>query len=311
MSVTYAAGMPDYTESGSYNYIPKLFAQGTRVKYYEQAVVTGISNTKYEGMIRDKGDEVVIRTRPDVTISNYEKGSTFNYETLASDSISLTIDYAKKYAFKIDDVDAKQADIVLDSEFIADAGHKMSEEVDEVVLQNIYSSADSSNQGSTAGVTSSSYDMGVSGTPRVLTKDNVMDFFVDCKCVLNEQFVTKMNRWMVLPTWVFGLIDKSDLQNVSFSGDDKSLLYKEAYVGNLCGFKLFESSKLNSQTDGVYTAYDIVFGHKDALTFAGQLVKNESVKLESTFGTGYRGLNVFGFKVVVPKAMGWGYIAQG
>ncbi len=311
MSVTYAAGMNDYTESGSYNYIPKLFAKGTRVKYYEKCVVTGISNTKYEGQIKDAGDEVVIRTRPDVTITNYTKGSEFNYANLASASLSLTIDYAKMYAFKIDDVDKKQSDILLDQEFIDDAGHKMAEEVDEVVLQAIYSDADSSNQGSTAGVTSSSYDMGVSGTPRVLTKDNVMDYFVDAQCVLNEQFVTKAGRWMVLPTWMFGLMNKSDLQNASFSGDDKSLLYKDAYMGSICGFNLFESSKLTSGASGGYTAYETSFGHKDALTFAGQLVKNESVKLQGTFGVGFQGLNVFGFKVVVPKAMGWGHIAQG
>lgn len=56
----------------------------------------------------------------------------------------------------------------------------------------------------------------------------------------------------------------------------------------------------------------MVFGHSSALTFASQLVKNEGpMRSEFTFGDKYRGLQVYGYKVVKPEAMGHFYGMKG
>jgi hypothetical protein len=54
-----------------------------------------------------------------------------------------------------------------------------------------------------------------------------------------------------------------------------------------------------------------VFGHKDSLCFATQLVKNRIIEQTNTFGKKMEGLYVFGYKVVRPEGMGWSYVYAG
>lgn len=306
------AGHPVYNSAGTANYIPQLFAAGTRVKYYSNTTLTAIANTKYEGQISDEGDKVIIRTRPSVVINRYYKGKKLEYQNLESPSIELNIDHAYDYAFKVDKIDKKQADVVLSDEFQEDASQQMMIKVDTDVYADIYSDADSANQGSTAGKKSAMFDLGAAGSPLALSKTNVLDWLINMKTVLTEQDVPDdKKRWIVLPAWITGLIDKSDLQDASFSGKDESRVYKNGYIGSLAGFNIHESNLLSTTTDsstGNPLCTNVIFGHKDALTFAAQLVDNDSLKLQDTFGMAYRGLYVCGYKVVVPEAFGWAYV---
>ena len=49
---------------------------------------------------------------------------------------------------------------------------------------------------------------------------------------------------------------------------------------------------------GTGTEWNVIGGTKDAITFASQYIKTEQLRLESTFGDGVRGLNVYGYKVI-------------
>lgn len=306
---------PPYNQySGSpTNYIPKLYAKKVLARYYDSGVLPAISNTDYVGEIKNKGDEVIIRTVPDVTISDYAKGETISYESITSDSISVLVDKAKKYAFRIDDIDEKQCDIVLSKEFIANSAHKMEIAIETAVFADIYNDGSASNYGATAGFKTTGFDLGASGAPILLNKSNIIDYLTDLKTVLTEYAIPDdMRRWIVLPPWATGLIDKSDIKNASFSGDDKSRAFKNKYVATIAGFNIHESNLLSTAADGSgVTATNIIFGHRDALVFVTQLVKNSAVELESTFGVGFKGLQVYGYKVVQPTALGWLYAAKG
>jgi hypothetical protein len=48
------------------------------------------------------------------------------------------------------------------------------------------------------------------------------------------------------------------------------------------------------------TTYQCISGQKSAVTFAAQIVKVESLRLQTKFGDAVRGLNVFGFKTLIP-----------
>lgn len=285
-------------------YIPRLYAAKVLVKYYAKTVLSSIANTDYEGQIRNMGDTVVIRTRPDVKINDYFKGKKLSYEQLSSPAIQLDIDRAKDYAFEIDDIDAKQADIALSEQFLTDAAEQMAIAIDTNVLSEIFLDVDAANEGLNAGKISQRYNLGTPGTPLVLTKSNILDTFVDAKVVLNEQNVPINGRWIVLPASVAGLIDRSDLGGANYAGRDPSILYNKGWIGNLAGFDIFDSNLLLTADESGEVAHNIVFGQRDSLTYAAQLVKNDSVKLQETFGRGYRGLQVYGFLVQKPIGMG-------
>ena len=52
------------------------------------------------------------------------------------------------------------------------------------------------------------------------------------------------------------------------------------------------------------SVYYIPFGTNHGITFASQMTKMESLRAESTFGDLVRGLNVYGFNVIKPEALG-------
>jgi len=279
------------------------------VKFYEASVIPAISNTDYEGEISDYGDKVEIRTTPDITINNYTKGLALTYEQPTPTKISLNIDQGKYWAFVADDVDVKQADYGMTEDWTSDAAEQMKITVDTEILADIDADVHASNAGATAGVRTASFDLGAAGAWEVVSKTNVLDYIVDTGSVLDEQDVPESDRWMVLPVWMCGMIKKSDLQDASLAGDGTSIL-RNGRIGMIDRYEIYRSNLLEVTNDGGTNVTSCLFGHKTALTFAGQFVKNESLPSPTTFGTLFRGLNVYGYKVVKPEAMGVLYAAQ-
>lgn len=281
-------------------------------KLYLSTCFAEISNTDYEGEIRNQGDTVMIRTVPSITINDYVIGGGLSYEKPTSDKVELHIDRGKYFAFEVNDVDAYQSDLKLMDDWSDDAGQQMKIEIDRVILSEVYADAAAENAGATAGVDSSSYDLGESGAPLSITKANILDVIVDCGSVLDEQNVPDTNRWIVIPTWANGMLKKSDLKDASIMGDDTSV-FRNGKVGTLDRFTVYQSNNMSKVTDPTTTdvVTNIIFGHKKAITFASQMTKMEDLPNPDDFGQLVRGLNVFGFEVIDPNAMGHLYATRG
>ena len=303
MSYPVAAGTVNIG-SDAMRYIPVLYAGKLLVKYYDATVLSVIANTDYEGQIKKYGDTVYIRTRPDMTIRDYVKGQALVNEQPESTATSLTIDKGKYWSFVTEDLDKVQTDLkTFINEWTDDAAEQLKIEVDTDVLGTIYGLVDSSNAGLTAGAKSSSLSMGVAGTPLSLDKTNILDYFVDAGTVLDEQNVPESNRFLIIPPWAAGLIKKSDLKDASLSGDATSIM-RNGLLGTIDRFTLYSSNLLaGSASVGNY----FLFGHKDATTFATQLVENKVQDNPNGFGMLHRGLQVYGYNVVQPDALGTMY----
>lgn len=284
-------------------YIPKLYAPSTLVKYYAKSVVTAISNTKYEGQVTKQGDAVRIRTRPDITIRDRLKGAALQIETPSSAPVILEIDQAKYYAFVIDDIDEVQADIVLADEFTEDSAEQMRIAVDTDVLGAIYVDADAANQGTSAGKISQNLDLGATGDPLAVTKQNALEVLELLGLVKDEQNVPETNRWTVLPAWFRFLIMNSDAKNAALMGETPSII-RNGRVGMIDREMLYASNLLATTLDGTTTVTNIISGQMDAVTYAAQLTKNEAVRLVTEgFGWLYKGEYVYGYKVVKPEGL--------
>lgn len=309
MSVAVAAGYPQYAGVGI-NYIPQLFAPKTLIKFYASSVVPAISNTDYEGVIKDYGDKVTIRTRPNISVRPYVKGQELEPEVPESVPTELLIDQAEHYDFVIDVVDEKQADIVLDDEFTTDAGEQMRVQIDTNVLGSVYSQAHASNQGATAGAISAGYDLGVAGSPLAVTSDTVTEVLTSAGAVLDEQNVPDENRALVIPVWMRWMLINSELKFAYLTGDDQSIM-RNGLIGMIDRWKIYASNLLSVVTDGSDQVTNCIACHSSAITFAAQLVKNEVVPATKTFGKEYRGLQVYGFKTVKPESIAWIYAKNG
>jgi len=298
MAVSVAAGHPQY--SGTF--IPEIWSGKLLVKFYEATVIAAISNTDYEGEIKDQGDKVIIRTVPDIAIRNYVKGQSLQIQRPEAPNVELPIDRAKYFNFVCDDIDKHQTDIALMDSWSRDASQQMKISVDTDFLADVYSDAHASNKGTSAGAISGDIDLGTTGDILALTKANILEVIVDCGTVLDEQNVPETDRWGLLPAWACGMILKSDLKDASLSGDGQSIL-RNGRLGVIDTFTLYKSNLISTASDGGYTAYHSMFGHKSAISFAAQMTKMESLRAESTFGTLVRGLNVFGWNTLKTESL--------
>ena len=299
MSFPVAAG---YRNMGSaaMRYIPVLYAGKLLVKFYDKTILSLITNTEYEGQIRQYGDTVVIRSRPNMIIRTWRKGQTLVNDQPEATSQELLIDKAFYWSFVTDDLDDIQTDIKsFINEWTDDASNNLRIEIDTNVLQNMYSGVSAYNTGITAGYRSGDINLGSAAAPYVLDKTNILDILVDAGTCLDELNIPDDHRYFCLPPKAMGLIKKSELRDASFSGDPKTLL-RMGVVGMLDRFNLISTNLLNS-TAGVY---NMVFGHPLATTFATQLTKNKVQDNPNGFGMLHRGLNVFGWKVTKEEGLG-------
>jgi hypothetical protein len=308
--LTRSAGYTDLSSTSSAQFIPEIWSGKMVEKFYDATVFGQIASTDYEGEIKDMGDNVVIRTTPSITINDYKIGQTLNYEEPTNPSVDLAINMGKYFAFRCDDVDRYQADIDLMDDWSGDASEQMKVAIDTDVLANIYVDVAAANKGLTAGAKSSSYNLGVTGTPVALAKANILDYLVDLGSVLDEQNVPETGRWLVLPTWACGMIKKSDLKDTSLTGDATTPI-RNGLIGELDRFMVYRSNLVNSVTDGSDTVYNIIAGHKAGLTFAAQMTQMETLKNPNSFGNLVRGLNVYGYKVIEGKYMAELYAKKG
>jgi hypothetical protein len=172
-------------------------------------------------------------------------------------------------------------------------------------LSSIYLDAASYNQGATAGLKSSLYNIGVTTAPIVLSKANITSYILMCEAVLNEADVPQTDRWLVLPTWARFLLDDSEIKDASLTGLNKSLLVDESgYIRNIGKFRVYESNLYTSVSDTV-TCFNILFGHKYAVTTATQLVETKFFdKFENFWGQGMKGMQVYDWKTIKGQGLG-------
>ena len=305
-----ATGHVDYSSTGTTAYIPQIWSTKMVIKFYARTVYGEIANTDYEGEIKAHGDTVIIRTVPNITIKDYYKGMKLVYDLYESDKVTLKIDKGKYWAFGVDSVDKRQSDLPFVDKWSDDAAQQMKITIDTGILADIYADVASANKGATAGAKSASYNLGASGAANIiaLTKANVIDYIVDCEAVLNEQNLPETDRWMVIPTWMKNLLEKSDLKDVSMTGRESTL--PNGRVGMLGNFTLYVSNNYTAVTD-TYQCYHVLFGHKSALTFAAQITESDSLKNPDSFGDLIRGLNVYGYETIKPASMGELYCRKG
>jgi hypothetical protein len=299
MGFPVSTGRPNY----SGNFIPEIWSGKLIENFYDATVLAAISNTDYEGEIRNMGDTVNIRTTPEITIKTYVKGQTLSVENPDKPKLQLVIDKGEYFACVEDDVDKVQSDINLMDTWSKDASERMKIKIDQRVLTDILPDISADNKGASAGRISNNIDLGTTGSPVAITKTNVLEYLVDIGTVLDEANCPEGNRFVIIPAKMAGMIKKSDLKDASLTGDSVSIL-RNGRLGMIDRFTVYMSHNLSVSSG----KFSLVAGHKMGFTFASQMTNMETIRSESTFGNIIRGLQVYGYKVVKPEALAQGII---
>jgi hypothetical protein len=307
------------TPSYSGTFIPSIWSSKLNVKFYAATTFGDVSNTNWEGDIKNQGDKVIISNIPSITINAYSVGVTpLTYEVPAPSVIELQIDKGYYFGVNVSDVLEYQAQPNLMDMFTTDAANQMKIKVDAECLQAVVTGADAANVGATAGKLSASYALGTDLAPLTLTgvagptTANILNAITAMASVLDEQNVPETDRFLIFTPVERNMLMQTNLAQAQFMGDATSII-RNGKIGRIDRFDVYVSNLLPKAAAGqdyfggamasALKRHAIYAGHKSAWTFASQINKVESLPNPSDFGQLVRGLVVYGRKVVKPEGM--------
>ncbi len=195
-------------------------------KFYASTVLAAISNTDYEGEIKNKGDRVKIRTKPTISIHDYKADGLLGLDRPTGGTVELYIGSGKYFSLVLDDVMEIQSDLNILSMWSDDAAQQLKITVDSDVLDGIYGQMAAANKGTTAGVITGNINLGAKSSPLSVVSKNpgsgdveLLDVLMRMGQVLDEQNIPEVGRWVVMPSWAGRMIKQSELRQAYLSGD--------------------------------------------------------------------------------------------
>ncbi len=309
----------------STGFIPEIWSGKLVEKFYASTVLAAISNTDYEGEIKNKGDRVKIRTKPTITISNYDADGLLGLQRPTGGTVELYIGNGKYFSVILDDVMEIQSDLNILSMWSDDAAQQLKIAVDQDVLTGmvggITGSGFTSMWGLNAGVITGNLNLGQQGTPVSVVGRNpsvgqveLIDLLLRMGQALDEQNIPEVGRWVVMPAWAGRMIKQSELRQAYLSGDAVTML-RNGRLGMIDRFTIYISNLLpNNTSDSAQFnsgEWPIFAGHAHGLTFASQISKVETLRSELTFGQILRGLQVYGYQIVDYRALAMAQVTPG
>ena len=307
------------------NFAPSIFSQKVLKFFRRASVAEDITNTDYTGEIENFGDTVNIIKEPTLTVSAYQRGSVVNPQDLADDQVTMTVDQANAFAFKIDDIEERHSHVNFEALATSSGAFALKRKFDANILQAMSDGAgiagadDASLSG---GLTTTNTALGTASAPiNVEADDAGINLMLLMARVLDDQSVPEENRWFVAPPIFYEKMFQAGnkMAEVQVTGDASSNLRNGlATPGTLAGFRCYKSTALNSTagTDqvtlsGVATDASenvIMAGHISSTSTASHIAKTEVVRSTESFSDVVRGLHVFGRKVLRPESIVRGVI---
>lgn len=273
------------TENAYSAFIPEIWSQKLNNILEKECVMLQCVNRNYEGEIKNQGDKVKIITPADVTISTL--GTTnITYSELEPTAAELVIDQKKFFAFKINDVAQVQANTDIMEAHLKNA-KKAIEQVQDAYLLSQHANVAADNI------------VGTDAAPVTLDKTTIYSQFVQLAlCLKNSDAVSSTVRpWVVInPTIESYLLQSSEFIGAHNVADET---LREGAIGRIAGMDVLVSTNLTA----VNGKYYVLAGTNEAITFASQLAKIESLRDKDSFSDLIRGLYLYGAKTVQPKAL--------
>ena len=317
------SGAFDTTPSYSGAFIPTLWSGKLLAKFYQNTMLSEVTNTDYEGELKNQGDTVRIRLAPSISISDYTVGQSLSYEVPTPIFQDMQVNKGKYFGVQVNDVLAYQSDIALMNMFTEDAAKQLKIAIENEVFFNSFVTEGpaAANEGATAGKISAAYNLGTDIAPiDQATPENVLKAILRMSTVLDEQNVPEDGRFLIISPYDRQLLMQSSIAQAYFTGDQASTI-RTGKIGMLDRFSVYVSNLLPrgeagkalvaglsaTSTGGAVTNAKarriMVAGTKAATSFAMTVNKTEPLRNQTDFGDIVRGLAVYGRKVVKPEAL--------
>lgn len=324
MAAVYPVNAPFNTNpSYSGSFIPTLWSGKLNAKFYQNTMLSEVTNTTWEGELKNQGDTVRIRTAPTINISEYEVGNNLSYEVPTPIYTDMQVNKGLYFGVQVSDVLGYQSDMDLMNMFTEDAAKQLKIKMEDEVFFNSFVTEGpaAANEGGTAGAISAAYNLGTDTTPvDQSSAANVLNAILRMSSVLDEQNVPEDGRFLIITPFDRHLLMQSNIAQAYFTGDQSSIVRTgkigmldrfSVYVSNLLPRGAAGKSLVSGLTDtstgatlsNAKARRTMIAGTKDAVAFAMTVNKTEPLRNQTDFGDIVRGLAIYGRKTIKPEAL--------
>ena len=248
MAFTTSSG---YGNLPSGNFAPSIFSQKVLKFFRRASVAEDITNTDYTGEIENFGDTVNIMKEPTLTVSAYTRGSVVNPQDLADDQITMTVDQANAFAFKIDDIEERHSHVNFEALATSSGAYALKRKFDANVLQNLSDAAGIAASAVSGGSGASS----VSSSPSI--SDQIASAQVQTNNVLQSIEILPMPSMDNTPSVVMAEVQVTSMENqiesvtsTMVTSSEAEQIAEEIVANNIRAQQ--ESSQTQQEVSGQY-----------------------------------------------------------
>ena len=266
------------------NFSSVIYSKKVQLAFRKATVVGDVTNSDYFGEIAAQGDTVRIIKEPEISVSEYTRGTQVAAQDLDDEDFSLVIDKANYFAFKCDDIETAHSHVNFMDLATNRAAYRLADNHDQEVLGYLSGYAQSSKHSNADTVntdTNGTVAVSTAGTDELLstmklikgsfgniTTGSAGDHSIPVAArlpgatalptataspvmvinrmgrLLDQQNVEKGGRWLVIDPVMMEVLMDEDSRFLNADFGDSGALRNGLVLNNWNGFRVYVSNNL-------------------------------------------------------------------
>ena len=275
------------------NFSSVIYSKKVQLAFRKATVVGDVTNSDYFGEIAAQGDTVRIIKEPEISVSEYKRGTQVAAQDLDDEDFSLVIDKANYFAFKCDDIETAHSHVNFMDLATNRAAYRLADNHDQEVLGYLSGYAQSAKHSAADAVntvTNGTVAVSTAGTDELLTSMKLIkgsfgnittgsagDHSIPVAArlpgatalptataspvmvinrmgrLLDQQNVEKSGRWLVIDPVMMEVLMDEDSRFLNADFGDSGALRNGLVLSNWNGFRVYVSNNLPSVGGGAGT----------------------------------------------------------
>ena len=290
-------------------FLPAVYSKKVLNFFRKASVVQAITNTDYAGELSAFGDSVKIIKEPTITVYQYERGADVTQTKLTDQELTLVVDTANAFKFKVDDIEANMSHVNWREIASSSAAYALKDAFDEGVLVVMFAGVSASSPNHVLG-SDSATDLAAGtfdGTGNLdigfdSSEHDPIDVLGHMARLLDDSKIPEEGRWFVASPDFYEVLSStaSKLLSVDYNAGQGSIRNGLISSGKLRGFSMYKSNNIASTSNA---AGKCIAGHISSTATAQTITSTEVLRDPDSFGDIVRGLHVYGAKVLQDSAL--------
>ena len=218
------------------NFVPEIWTGKIMANMQGNRILSNFVNRDYEGEIRNGGDRVWVYGSGRLSVEDYIVNETqIAYELAKSFKMDFTIDQAKYWAFRVEDIEKAQSKPDYVSKLTAEAGFALAKETEKFLFDKHLEGARMTTPNALG------YKGGNAGVAvdwsNLTDPTKVYNNLVELGVLMDDEMVPDSGRYIIIPSFVEALVRLDD-RFIAYGQDSGNSMKVGGSIGTLADFEL-------------------------------------------------------------------------